>query len=85
MEDSQAEQGRSKHGYFAEGNTVGNLIYVWCFIAGWRHVSVCCLKKKKKNHLLNIKLQEKKGAYSTLTLVVNQIFIDIFLNDFVMD
>lgn len=42
-------------------------------------------KKKKMNSCLILSCKKKRGLDSTLTLVVNQIFIDIFLNDFVVD
>lgn len=42
-------------------------------------------QKKKMNSCLILSCKKKRGLDSTLTLVVNQIFIDIFLNDFVVD
>lgn len=43
------------------------------------------VSKKKMNSCLILSCKKKRGLDSTLTLVVNQIFIDIFLNDFVVD
>lgn len=50
MDDSQPEQGSSKHGNSAEGDTVGSLIYalvLHCWVKA--HLNMVFPKKKKNS------------------------------------